>query len=76
MWHSPDWRSFNRGSGRTRGNMPQDGDKRDTRTLTFPFSKTYPSMDKPSLAFDSCFFAASFTRRRDLAPALTAPQAL
>ena len=41
-----------------------------------PYSQTYPTMDKPPLALGSCFFAVSFTRRRDLAPALTAPQAL
>ncbi len=44
--------------------------------IGLPFSKTYPSMDKPPLALGSCFTAVSFTRRRDLAPELTAPQAL
>ena len=40
-----------------------------------PFSKTYPSMDTPCLAFGSCFTAASFTRGLRFAPALAAPQA-
>jgi hypothetical protein len=40
-----------------------------------PFSKTYPSVDKPDLAFGSCFTAASFTRGFGFAPELAAPQA-